>query len=1413
VTTSTYRLPNGTIPLLLSSDTSGLLEDEAAALLSYAVDHPEISPEAMAGMLFRTRIARRHRALVMVANRDGLLTALRAVIDGREHPSLVRTNTPATARRVAYVFPGQGIQRPGMGRLWYESIPAFRAEVDRCVEAFGAQRGQPPLNYLLDEDLPMQDDAGTVQPALFTQMAGLAAMWRSFGITPDITIGHSQGEIAAAYVSGVITLADAVRVIGIRARAADEFAPGDYAMAIVAADRDACEDLLARCSGWAQLSVVNSPNMLGISGDRETVQSIVDTFTERDTFARVIRVQYPAHTSLINKFGERLCASTQHELQNSKFLDTDIACVGATLGGPITADLPADKYWFWNLRNTVRFDKAIAAAVERDIDTFVELAEHPTLQLAIQENLAALNSKPGERTTLVAGTSSRTVSDLSEVTHNLALLAIHDLDYPWDHLRTESGDPVPLPLLDFPNTRMNEARLWLPYDEGQTTAKATPISTHESVEKGTPALLLVEEWIRLSHRSLVPPRAIGIVDHTGSCADLAAALCAGAGDVGATACLIDSESTDVKDDFNTLAILVPQGTKLDDCAAAVAVAAFFSNRTWWPGLNNAITDCWLVTVGGEAVVADDPPPDLVHAAASAGFRSIGADYPGVRFRHLDLPSRSRTSEPANTILAALHTGDEPELALRNGGLYAKRIAQRDTAVAGSYTPPEHVLITGGTGNLGLEFCDHFARCGARRITLVSKSGETAAVAGRLQRIRSTCSSQTQISVTPCDIGDQAAVSRLAAEHHDAPADLIIHAAVNYSAIELSDITAEKVDQALRAKVIGISRVLAACPRTDNCRVLLCSSAVATIGGRGQIIYAAANRMLDAMAHQLRADGLDCVSVQWGRWTVHLDLGVAGTAQLIRTPILPMSPADALAVGMSLFHENAIVAAFDLAGARSALEPYGHGPLLSQLSSSVVEIPTTADETDISKRLMKLLTEAIGRASVDTIDEEAPMVAIGLDSLQAIEFRRRVKIEFNHDLALSDLLGGASIADVLTQLDTQSRISRRPGVSENRVLIVNPKAPIASRDIARRAQQAAEQAVPNDLCADRIRAARDDLDIFGMCAMMDTLEPALADGAAHSAEDIAARLKFAPRHQWLLKRWLGVLTAHGHLDRDSRGGYRLLRSVPAPTRSDLLSVFADLGYPRALAVSMQSANEHLTELAQDRLSVQELLFADVDMATAYACYQDNIVCQYLNHAAREVIASFVARLEKHRSPVRILELGAGIGGTTADVIRGLSGMSVDYHFTDLSPFFLVAAQERFAKYPQIRYGILDLNTDLGQEHGYDIVLAANVVHNALHIGQTLHRLRELISPGGVMITIETCKANYQLLTSLKFLMSASPGQPHPGLSDIRAGTRIFLTAEEWLDQLRVSGFTPQLVLPGPGHPLCMLDQRLFVAVRE
>lgn len=1020
-----YLLPNGAIPVLLTSDNAELIPVDAAALLAYLADHPEATPHLIAAMLFRTRVARKHRVLALVRDREELTEALRAIVDGREHGSVLRTDAAAAARRYAYVFPGQGSQRPGMGRRWYDSVPAYRAEVERCAAVFAELTGQSPLDYLLDDQFAAPgdaiDDARTVQPALFTQMAGLAAVWRSVGVAPAVTIGHSQGEVAAAYVSGRITLADAVRVIALRARAADGLGAGDYAMAVLATDRETCEDLVARCAGWAQLSAVNSPGMHAISGDRESVQSIVDTCAARDVFARMIPVRYPAHTGLINGLRDELCTGIGRELSSLTFSDSDIACLGATLGGPLTPEQPVDQYWFWNLRNTVRFDKAMAAARPFDIDTYIELAEHPTLQLAIQENLTHADAG---RNSMVVGTSTRTDNDLTDFTRNLMRCALHDLNYPWDSLATETQGPPALPLPDFPNTPMNEIALWMPYEQGlspaarkESAAGPNVAAPEENFDQPGPRLL-AEKWVRLSRRSLVPPRTIGIIDHTGAAADLAAALTVAAGDVGATARVLGAdELRTAPGDLDACVILLPRAAEGDASAAVQSVASFFAERRWWPGVVAGITDYWLVTVGGEAVVAGDPPPDLAHAGASAGFRCVGATYPGTRFRHLDIPDAGPAGPAeAVAIVAALHTAEESELALRDGGLYAKRVVDHDAPVTGTGDQPAgHVLIVGGTGKLGLEFCEHFARRGAREITLLNRSGETASATQRLQTIRTATG--TEIRVVACDVSDAAAVSALSAQA--TPADLIIHAAVEYSGIELPDITAAAVDHALQAKVVGIARVLHTFPRGEGCRVVLCSSISASVGGRGLALYAAGNRMLDAMAYQLRAEGVDCVSVQWGHWRVHLE--ESGSAMLAGLGVVPMRPADALAVNVSGLRGNAIVAAFELDRARSVLEACGRGSLLSQLNSAAqrpAEAPARPREnrSGLSQRLVSLLAQAIGADSADTIDIAVPMVAIGLDSLQALEFRRRVKAELNRDLEVADLLGGATIAELLAKLD-------------------------------------------------------------------------------------------------------------------------------------------------------------------------------------------------------------------------------------------------------------------------------------------------------------------------------------------------------------------------------------------------------------
>lgn len=324
------------------------------------------------------------------------------------------------------------------------------------------------------------------------------------------------------------------------------------------------------------------------------------------------------------------------------------------------------------------------------------------------------------------------------------------------------------------------------------------------------------------------------------------------------------------------------------------------------------------------------------------------------------------------------------------------------------------------------------------------------------------------------------------------------------------------------------------------------------------------------------------------------------------------------------------------------------------------------------------------------------------------------------------------------------------------------------------------------------------------------------GAARSADEVLDAMAVADRHRWIVRCWLSVLTAEGWLERDPAGRYHGLRPV---NRAELRTAGAalddarrGLGYPPELTRFFRTAIDYLPELLRDEVPLQALLFPDGEVTTALGTYQDNTINRYLNAAVADVLRRAAGQ---RAAPLRVLELGAGVGGTTATALAALADHGVDYLFTDVSPFFLDAARERFAAFPGLRYGMVDINGALpGQgitAGGADIVLAANVVHNAHHVGHVLGRLRRLLAPGGLLALVESCREHYQAMTSMQFLMSPRPGQAHPGHADVRAGTdRIFLRRDEWHAELAAAELTPLFDLPRPDHPLAALAQHLFLA---
>ncbi|MFD3744468.1 nocobactin polyketide synthase NbtC [Nocardia sp. NPDC058633] len=1094
-----YRLPDGRVPVLLSSDSVDGLRAEAAAVRDYVAAHPQVTPELLAAMLFRTRSPRRRRALILASSTgarvatahsgddagtgtaaadaesgvsavEELLSALDAVASGSDHPLVVHGDVAASARRIGFVFPGQGSQRPGMGAVFYAQSQAYRAVVDECAAIHAERFGHSqPLHYLLGHEGQYEDTVWEVQPALMFHMTGLAALWQAAGVDPHATIGHSQGELAAGAVSGVMTLRDSVLAVTHRALLADRLSPRGYSMAVFGMDRESVEALMARHSGWAELAVVNSPHIIAISGERGAVVDLVAAATARGQFAREIRVAFPAHTSIVAEVRADFEGFLGDEMSTPNFTASEIACYGATLGEMITPDLKQEEYWFWNLRNRVRFDRAVVSAGSDGVDLLIEVAEHPVLQLAIQENLGLVPNRPGlpTRDFRVLGTSLRTAEGLSEFTRNLAQVAVLDIGFRWDALRV--ADTVALPLRDFPHTVTAPKRLWAPLGAHETPAELA-VTTPKPQR-------LVEQWTPVQRRSLTAPRSLLIVDHTGECAELAAALVVAADRHGADARVVGpAELADPSNEVpqqgsgpaprlrvvgareqdiaatgptehatvDSVVVLIPPG---HDADAIDALAEFYAGRAWAPALSALRPggECWLLTVGGEAVHDGDPIPGLFHAGVAAGFRSAGVEYMGVHFRHLDLAADESAPAQAAKIVGAVHSSGEAELALRAGKLFVKRLVVDTTVETGSLgTDLDHVLIVGGTGQLGLRFADHLAHTGTGRVTLLSRSGETSALAPELARLRGL--GATEVVVRSCDVSDVDAVAAFAAESTDRPVDLVIHAAVNYVDAELDRITDDAVRTAAAAKLTGLDNLMDALALTVDCRVLLCSSMAATLGGRGQILYAVTNRMLDVAARRLRARGIAAASLQWGLWSVAGPLDDAGFARVEEAGVFPMVPADAIEAGLAEPVRDGMIIAADWDFLREVLGAFGQASVLAGLESGsadpratparaseatttrsgsavAADLPDTHSGTLVATgavehgvpldlRMRTELLKVIGGDSAESIDATMPLVALGLDSLQALDFRKRVKAELDRDLPVAAILGGASLDDVV-----------------------------------------------------------------------------------------------------------------------------------------------------------------------------------------------------------------------------------------------------------------------------------------------------------------------------------------------------------------------------------------------------------------
>ncbi|MFE6689179.1 beta-ketoacyl synthase N-terminal-like domain-containing protein, partial [Streptomyces sp. NPDC057743] len=383
------RSAAGPVAWVLSGKSEAGLRAQAERLRDFVAERPELAPGDVAFSLASSRALFDHRAVVVGADRDELLTGVASVASGEPTAGAitgvgVRAGSGTGA---VLVFPGQGSQWVGMAADLLGSSEAFASRWVECERALA-----PFVDWSLTEvarsaDPALLERVDVVQPLLWAVMVCLAEVWRAAGVEPAAVIGHSQGEIAAAVVAGALSVEDGARVVALRSRAITALS-GAGGMLSVPLPVAEVESVLAAGYDGLGVAAVNGPRVTVVSGDAAALDAVQAAWEAEGVRVRRVPVDYASHSPHVEAIRDRILA----DLAPIAPVSSSVGFFSTLTGEAIdAAELDAD-YWYRNLRQTVRFEDAVRAAVSAGHTVFIEASAHPVLTVGVEQTLDAVNA-------------------------------------------------------------------------------------------------------------------------------------------------------------------------------------------------------------------------------------------------------------------------------------------------------------------------------------------------------------------------------------------------------------------------------------------------------------------------------------------------------------------------------------------------------------------------------------------------------------------------------------------------------------------------------------------------------------------------------------------------------------------------------------------------------------------------------------------------------------------------------------------------------------------------------------------------------------------------------------------------------------------------------------------------------------
>lgn len=1038
------------VPLLVSAKSELALWAQADRLRSHMLEHPNSTLADVAHSLATTRAHFERRASITVRDMNDAIDALDVLARGEADPRIVIGQAQVEGR-VAFVFSGQGSHWVGMARTLVQLSDRFREHLRACDRALAKHADWSLLDVLDEvEGAPSLERVEVVHPVTFAVSTALVLLWRMIGIEPEGLVGHGVGEVAAAHVAGTLSLDDAMRIVVLRARALARLS-GQGGLLRVGLPASELSAQLERWGERLGIAAQDGPSITVLSGEVEVLEALAARLEDTRRLPVDHPLGTAALESLRSEIvggldiapqavGIPLYSTVRAETVVGRDLDADYwfrNLRNTTRFADTVERMLADGYRFFievspnpllldALRSIFETNKVEACAVG-------SLMRDEGGPASLMRSLGALH---------VSGLAV----DWSKVSNGrrvaLPTYAFQRTRYWVDHVSQRSvAEPV---VVQAPAA---DDGFWSAVEAGDLDTLANALRVDDPSARASLAGVLpaLHAW-RRSHkeRSTLDgwryqigwkpaplPSTLGDLSGTWllvgpsepSDAELGEQLEQALAGVGAQVVEIevDEDDPDREDVRRRIERALADQPKLRGVISLLGLfegtieqqpslpAALLLELALVQALGDAeiTAPLWMVTRGAVSTGRSDLLEHPLQAMSWGLGRVVALEHPERWGGIVDLPAVFDAKAVRRFLAVLSQAGAEDQLAIRNTGVFVRRVERApitDLSDVRPWKPRGTVLVTGGTGALGARVTRWLAGAGAEHLVLTSSTGPDA----KLNELG------CRVSLVTCDTTDREAIATLL-DQLDAEGETVtavIHAESVTQQSPLPDMRQSEAIRVAAAKVCGALH-LHDLLKDQPLDAFVCFSSIAGAWGSGrQGVYAAANAFLDAFVEHRVGLGLPGMSVAWSAWASSSS-DDPGQHDLRRRGLEPLDPKLAIAAlqqGLDHGDTNLIIANVDWARFAPSFAASRARPLLDEIpeAKAALEGSASSDEPDDARLIARLrpLSEVerqramvalvlgetaavLGYHDATRLDANTGFVDLGLDSLMAVEVRRRL----------------------------------------------------------------------------------------------------------------------------------------------------------------------------------------------------------------------------------------------------------------------------------------------------------------------------------------------------------------------------------------------------------------------------------------